>query len=63
MLPDALPKNGFCTFTSRVSGRGNIFVASVCHCVSVCLSVWVITFEAVDMETSFLGVVVYLNNM
>ena len=58
--------------TSRVCGRGNVFVVSVCVCVSVCLSVCVfvcvcvcvfvsvcvsvqpITFEPVDIETSFL---------
>ena len=52
--------------TYRVCGRGNVFIVSlclcvcacvyrcVCACVSVCLSVWVITFEAVDIETSFL---------
>ena len=44
--------------TSRVSGRGNVFVVSVCLCIclSVCLSVSVraITFEPVDIETSFL---------
>ena len=38
--------------TARVCGRGNVFV--VCVCMSVCLSVWAITFEAVDIETSFL---------
>ena len=27
---------------------------SVCVCVSVSLSVWAITFEAIDIETSFL---------
>ena len=26
----------------------------VCVCVSVCVPVWAITFEAVDIETSFL---------
>ena len=40
--------------TSRVCGRGNVFVVSVCLCVCVCLSVWAITFEWVDIETSFL---------
>ena len=54
-------------FTSRVCGRGNVFVVSVCVsvslpvclfirlyvCVCVCLSVWVTTFEAVDIETLF----------
>ena len=39
--------------TSRVCGRGNVFVVCVCVCVSV-LSVWAITFEPVDIETSFL---------
>ena len=34
--------------TSYVSGGGNVFV------VSVCVSVWAITFEPVDIETSFL---------
>ena len=37
-----------CVITSRVCGRGNVFV------VSVCLSVWAITFEQIDIETSFL---------
>ena len=47
-------------FTSRVCGRGNVFVVSVCVsvcvclCVCVCLSVQAITFEPVDIETSFL---------
>ena len=49
-------------FSSRVCGRGNVFVVSVCVCVCqsvsvcmcVCLSVWAITFEPVDIETSFL---------
>ena len=36
--------------TSRVCGRGNVFVVSVC----VCVSVRSITFEVVDTETSFL---------
>ena len=40
--------------TSRVSGRGNVFVVCVCLCVCVCLSVWAITFEWVDIENSFL---------
>ena len=40
--------------TSRVCGRGNVFVMSVCLCVCVCLSVRAITFERVDIETSFL---------
>ena len=41
--------------TSCVCGRGNVFVMSVCVCVcvSVCLSVRAITFEPVDIETSF----------
>ena len=34
--------------TYRVCGRGNVFV------LSVCLSVRAITFEPVDIETSFL---------
>ena len=38
-------------FTSRVCGRGNVFVVSVCVCVC---SVRAITFEPVDIETSFL---------
>ena len=36
--------------TSRVCGRGNVFVVSVC----VCVCVRAITFEPVDIETSFL---------
>ena len=40
--------------TSRVCGRGNVFVVSVCLCVCLCVSVWAITFEPVDIETSFL---------
>ena len=40
--------------TSRVYGRCNVFVVSLCVCLSVCLSVWIITFEAVDIETSYL---------
>ena len=45
--------------TSRICGRGNVF-CSVCVCVSLsvclslCLSVQAITFESVDIETSFL---------
>ena len=31
-----------CFITSRVCGRGNVFVVM---CVCVCLSVWAITFE------------------
>ena len=38
----------FFIFTSHIWGRGNFFV------MSVCLSVWAITFEGVDIETSFL---------
>ena len=38
--------------------RGNVFVVSVsvcvCLCVCVCLSVRTITFEQVNIETSFL---------
>ena len=43
-------------FNSHVCGRGNVFVMSVCLCVCVCvcLSVRAITFERVDIETSFL---------
>ena len=37
---------------SRVCGRGNVFVVSVC--MSVCVSVQAVTFEWVDIETSFL---------
>ena len=56
-------------FTSRVHGRGNVFVVCVCVCVCVsvpvclcicvcvcvcvCLSVRAITFETADIETSF----------
>ena len=42
--------------TSRVCGRGNVFVVCVCLsvCLSVCVSVQAITFEAIDIETSFL---------
>ena len=44
--------------TSHVCGRGNVFVVSLCVFLSVyvcvCLSVQAITFEAVDIETSFL---------
>ena len=40
--------------TSRLCGRGNVFIVSVCVCVCLCPSVWAITFEAVDIETSFL---------
>ena len=42
--------------TSCVCGRGNVYVVCVCVClcVSVCVSVWAITFEAFDIETSFL---------
>ena len=39
-------------FTSNICSRGNVFIMSVCVCV--CLSVWAITFEPVDIETSFL---------
>ena len=49
--------------TSRVCGKGNVFVMSVCVCICacvcvcvcmcVCLSVQAITFERVDIETSF----------
>ena len=31
-------------------GKGNVFILSVC----VCLSVWAITFECLDIETSIL---------
>ena len=46
--------------TSRVCGRGSVFIVSVCLrvcvcvCVCVCVSVQAITFEAVDIETLFL---------
>ena len=43
----------FLFFTPRVCGRGNVFIVSVC--VSVCLSVQAITFEAVDTEISLLA--------
>ena len=39
-------------FTSRVCRRGNVFVVSVR--LPVCLSVWDLTSEEVDTETSFL---------
>ena len=39
---------------SHVCGRGNVFIVSVCVSVCVCLSVWAITFEPVDIEASFL---------
>ena len=34
--------------TSRLCGKGNVFVVYVCVCVSV------LAFEAIDIETSFL---------
>ena len=36
--------------------EGNVFILCVCVCVclSVCESVWAITFECLDIETSFL---------
>ena len=40
-------------FTSCVCGRGNVFVVSVSVSVSVCVCS-AITFEQVDIETSFL---------
>ena len=36
---------------------------SSCLCVCVCLSVRAITFEPVDIEISFFGVVVHLDNI
>ena len=45
----------YLVIASSVCGRGNIFIVSVCGSVSVCLSVWAIMFEAVDIETSFLA--------
>ena len=51
------------TVTSRVCYGGNVFVVSVCMCQFVYLSVSAITFEAVDIETSFFGVVVHLDNI
>ena len=45
---------GVMIFTSRVCCRSNVFVVCVCVSVCVCLSVQTITFEAVDIETSFL---------
>ena len=35
----------------------------VCVCVSVCLSVHAITFEGVDIETSFFGMVLDRDNI
>ena len=35
--------------------RGNVFVASVCLCLSVCVSVRAVTFEADGIETFFLA--------
>ena len=44
-----------------------MFSSCLCVCVSVCLSVCVsvqaITFEPVDIETSFFGVVVHIDNI
>ena len=42
--------------TSRICGRGNVFIVyvHVCVCVCVCLFVRAITFEPVNIETSFL---------
>ena len=41
---------------SHVNSGGNVFIMSVCACKSVCLcvSVQAITFQAVNIETSFL---------
>ena len=66
ILP-SLQMNRNATISSRVYGRGNVFVVSacvsvyLCVCVSVCLyvsgciclSVRAMTFEGVDIETSF----------
>ena len=49
-----IKQNNFLFFTSRICGRGNVFVVPLCVRVSVCLSVRAITFEPVDIETSFL---------
>ena len=52
--------------TSRVCGWGNVFVMSMCVCLlvylSVCLSVWAITFKAVDIEPSVFCMVVHLDH-
>ena len=45
-----------CTIiTSRVCGRGDVFIVYVCvyqcDCLSVCVSIQDTTFEAVDIET------------
>ena len=48
-----LQRYKFVVVTSRICGRGNVFVMSVCLCVCVCLSVWAITFD-IDIKTSFL---------
>ena len=47
------------------AGRGNVFVMPVCVCVSVCLSVCfgATTFEPVDIETSFFGMVLHLDHI
>ena len=37
--------------TSRVCGRGNVFLLSMC--LPVCMSVLAIIFDVVDVETSF----------
>ena len=33
--------------------EGNVFILSMCVCVSICVSVQAITFECLDKETSF----------
>ena len=49
--------------TSRVCGRGNVLVVSVCVCV--CLYVQTIAFEVVDIEHRkfIFGAVVHLDNI
>ena len=40
-----------------------VCVVCVCMCLSVCLSVWATIFEAIDVETSFFGMVLHLDHI
>ena len=63
-----IKQNNFLFFTSRVCGRGNVFVVPLCVCVCVCISQSVCgcvsarakTFEPVDRDFIF-GLVVHID--
>jgi len=49
-------------FTTRECSCGNVF-GRVCLCLCVCLSFCALTFERLDLETSYFGTLEYLQNI